>query len=448
MFIRKAQRYLEEWKARKQSKPLVLRGARQVGKSTLVQQFGQGYKHFVILNLEKAQDAGYFKGGDEVKVIFDKILLQHNLSFLPSETLLFIDEIQEVPAAIALLRYFYEDLPELDVIAAGSLLEFAIGDVPAFPVGRVEQLPIYPLDFEEFLTALGEIQALEYYKQMPIPTLAHDKLMSLFNTFIIIGGMPEIVASYLSSDRNISSLTKVYSSIWDNYIQDIEKYGNNPTERKVLRHIVATAPAVRDRITFGGFGNSAYKAREVGEAFRKLDKAGLIKLIYPTSHTKPPLIPNYRRKPKIQFLDTGLLNYAAGTQASMIDVKDLNAFHRGYLVNHMMIQELISQSDRLRYIPPFWTRENANANAEVDLVVDYKNLLIPIEVKSGAKGRLRSLHEYMDRTEHDIAVRLLANVMQIDEGVTRKRKTFTLLNLPYYAVSQLTGYLEYLGHIS
>lgn len=442
MFIRKVHRYLTTWRGEKANKPLMLRGARQVGKSTLVREFGKTYQQYIELNLEKSSDAKYFTKGEDIKSIWDRILLDKNLSFISGETLLFIDEIQEVPAAIALLRYFYEELPELDVIAAGSLLEFTIADVSSFPVGRVEQVPIYPLDFEEFLMALEESKALAYYLQTPIPSIAHEKLLSLFNTYILVGGMPEIVANFVNGERQLAGLEKVYSSIWDNYVSDIEKYGTNATERKVLRHIIATAPAVRDRITFSGFGNSAYRSREVGEAFRKLDKAGLIRLIYPTSNLKLPLMPNYKRKPKIQFLDTGLLNYAAGTQASMMDMTDLNAYHRGYIVNHMMVQELISRSPRIGYLPPFWTRENANANAEVDIVIPYNNEVIPIEVKSSAKGRLRSLHEYVDRADHNYAVRLLANTFLEENTTTGKGKEFGLINIPYYAIGRVQNYLD------
>ncbi len=442
MFKRKAEKALLDWGKSKGNKPLILRGARQVGKSTLVEKFGKSYKQFLSLNLERSKDASFFIGEDDVKLILDKILLEKSSEFIPGETLLFIDEIQEVPEVIALLRYFYEDFPALDVIAAGSLLEFSIQDVPSFPVGRIEQFQLFPLDFEEFLEALGENKALEYYLQVPMSDLAHDKLLELFNRYIIIGGMPEVVSIYVKNGKDVSSLQKVYSSIWDNYVNDIEKYGKNQSERKILRHIIATAPAVRDRISFEGFGNSSYRSRDVGEAFRKLDKAGLIRLIYPTSDTTVPLTPNFKRKPKIQFLDTGLLNYASGIQASLLGVKDLNSLYRGYITNHMMVQELIARSGRLSYVPVFWTREKANSNAEVDILIQYKTKLIPIEVKSGAKGRLRSLHEYIDRSDHAEGIRLLANHFLIDEGTTRSEKVFRLFNIPYYAVGRIKELIE------
>ena len=442
MFRRRALQNLIAWKDKTQHKPLIIRGSRQVGKSTLVQEFGKSYQQYLSLNLEKSGDAALFSGTDEVKTILERILLAKNKELIPGDTLLFIDEIQEAPKAINLLRYFYEELPDLDVIAAGSLLEFALGELDAFPVGRVEQQQLHPMDFEEFLEALEENVALAYYLKSPIPSVAHEKLLSLFHEYMLVGGMPEVVSVYKDSKRKVTALQAVYSSIWDSYVSDIEKYAANDTERKVLRHLLATAPAVRDRITFHGFGNSSYKSREVGEAFRKLDRAGLIRLVYPTSDTSQPLTLNYKRKPKIQFLDTGLLNYASGIQAAMIDVKDMNSLYKGYLTNHMMIQELIAKSSRLHYIPPFWTRENANANAEVDLLIQHGQQLIPLEVKSGAKGRLRSLYEYMDRCEHNLGIRLLANNYSLEEVNTIKGKSFRLMNLPYYAIGRMEAYLD------
>ncbi len=150
-----------------------------------------------------------------------------------------------------------------------------------------------------------------------------------------------------------------------------------------------------------------------------------------------------RRKPKIQFLDTGLLNYAAGIQSTMIQVKDLNSLYKGYIVNHLVNQELIAQETNVRYKPHFWVRENANSNAEVDVVIKHKELVIPVEIKSGAKGSLRSLHEFIDRTNHNTGIRLLANNILVETSKTRTDKEFALLNLPYFLASKLGEYVEW-----
>lgn len=433
---------LIEWKNKENNKPLILRGARQVGKSTLAEELGSHYKVFIRLNLERRRDAVLFEDTDDIQFLIDKIALSQNKEYIPKKTLLFIDEIQELPKCIALLRYFYEDLPDLDVIAAGSLLEFAIGDVPSFPVGRVEQLSVYPMSFAEWLEALREDQALKYFQQTPTPSFAHDRLLELFNTYMIVGGMPEVVSTYVSSGKMISSLQPIYSSIWDTYVRDIEKYGSNNSERAILRHIIAVAPSVRDRITFAGFGKSNYRSREVGEAFRKLDKAGILRLIYPTSSTQLPIQLNYRRKPRVQFLDIGLMNYVAGIQGEMIGVTDLNSLYKGYLTQHAITQELICTQPRIDYLPPFWTRESANANAEVDLLITHKSMVYPVEVKSGAKGRLRSLHEFIKVSDQKVGLRLLANEYSVVSGITADKVEYQLINIPYYDGSKLSGYIE------
>ena len=416
-----------------------------MGKTTVVNEFGKKFNHFLSLNLEKTDDAVFFKDyGDDVKQIFEAILFARNTPFDPSNSLLFIDEIQEVPNAIALLRYFYEDFPDLKVIAAGSLLEFALGEVRSFPVGRVQQMAVHPMDFEEFLIASEEDRALDYYLKTPVPDVAVGKLLKLFNQYTIIGGMPEVVSSYVQNQKSVSFLSDVYSSIWDNYKDDIEKYSQNKKERQILRHILEVSPTVRDRITFNGFGNSSYSSRDVGEAFRLLHKTGLIRLIYPTNELTAPVKPNYRRKPKIQFVDTGLLNYASGIQPQLMKLEDLNQIYRGYIVNHIVFQEYIAQIRRINQLPYFWTREKANSNAEIDWVIPFGQHLYPVEIKSGASGRLRSLMEFIDRSENPTGFRLLANKFSIEELNTISGKEFELINLPYFCAGRINSYLEHI----
>jgi predicted AAA+ superfamily ATPase len=206
-----------------------------------------------------------------------------------------------------------------------------------------------------------------------------------------------------------------------------------------------TAPGIRDRITYANFGGSSYKSREVSESFRLLNLAKIIRTVYPTTDLQPPLSDEIKRKPKIQFLDTGIMNYAAGIQDEMLAIKDLNSLYKGYIVNHMANQELIAQQDNVRYKLHFWLRENANANAEVDIAIRYMQHIIPVEVKSGAQGRLRSLHEFIDRVDHSLGIRLLANRVKVESSKTRTNKQFTLLNLPYFLVSKLSDYIEWVN---
>lgn len=443
-FSRKLELDLLEWQQNTSRKPLIIRGARQVGKSTLIRKYGSHYKYFIELNLERKDDVALFESFSDVRKLMEAICFSKNIPFEPEQTLLFIDEIQEYPDAIGLLRFFYEDLPALPVIAAGSLLEFALGDVPSLPVGRVEQLVLHPLDFEEFLMATDELMAVDQLQKVPMNGFAFSKLMALFNRYIILGGMPELIKRYVENEKMLTGLSATYSSIWDVYKNDIEKYGKNDIEKKVLRHIVNTAPYVKDRISFAGFGASQYKSREVSEAFRALELAGLISVIYPTTNTAPPLLPDLKRKPRLQFLDTGLMNYASDIQAEMLALDDFTDFYRGFVVNHVVTQEIIAQQTRLDYKPVFWVRENANSNAEVDICIKWKNLVIPIEIKSGAQGRLRSLHEFIDACPHTYAVRLLGNDISVEQGRTRNGKEYTLLNLPYCCASKIPQYLNWL----
>lgn len=442
-FYRKIEASLENWRIKKNRKPLILRGARQVGKSTIIHQFGRKYRYFVLLNLERPSDRKYFENEREVKEIWQQILFEKNLPDEPQATLLFIDEIQEVPHAIKQLRYFYEDLPQLHVIAAGSLLEFALGDVRSFPVGRIEELTLHPLDFEEFLMALGEDAALKQLRNIPLNAYAYDKLFDLFKRYLIFGGMPEVIKTYLASNKSLAGLKDVYASIWETYKLDIVKYAHNDMQARVMRYVIESGPFVRDRIQFAGFGGSNYRSREVGEALRALDLAKIIYLIYPTTQTQPPQLPDLKRRPRLQFLDTGLMNYASDIQSELLQLDDLNDYYRGFVVNHGVTQELIANSGNTFFKPQFWVRENSNSSAEVDLAYKWKQFLVPIEVKSGAKGSLRSLAEFMDAAPHNIAVRLLGNRISMEKVLTRKGKTFNLINLPYFAISQIEEYLAW-----
>lgn len=443
IFIRKIELNFKEWQANYNRKPLILRGARQVGKSTLVNKWGATYKYFVSLNLEKPSDRKFFKTEREVTEIWDQLLFEKKIPNDPENTLLFIDEIQEIPHVIKQLRYFYEDLPKLNVVVAGSLLEFALSDITSFPVGRVTEMTLHPMNFEEFLLASNENLALEQLNIVPLNDFAFDKLLKLFNTYIIIGGMPEVVKQYVTSNFSLAGLKDIYASIWETYKSDIIKYAKNNTEAKVLRFIIETAPLVRDRISFAGFGGSNYKSREVGEAFRALDLAKIIYLIYPTTQTAPPQLSDMSRKPRLQFLDTGLMNYASEIQSELLLLEDLNDYYRGFVVNHGVTQELISKRSNTFFKPQFWVRENTNSNAEVDLTYKWKQLLVPIEIKSGAKGSLKSLHEFIDVAPHSFAIRFLGNKVTIEKCQTRKGKMFTLLSLPYFTISQIDKYIAW-----
>jgi len=445
-FERKIYGRLLEWKASERRKPLIVRGARQVGKSTLIREFSNEYNSFIEINLERKKDKDLFSLSS-VKEILEVLVLRENIDLNKNEHLLFIDEIQESPNAIQMLRFFYEDYPGLHVICAGSLLEFALDDIESFPVGRVQQLVLHPFDFEEFLNASGNIKALEILNNLPVEHHYYDILTNLFHQYVIIGGMPEIIVNYVEKE-SIAALNEIYEELWQSYLDDIEKYGKNQTQKNVLRHIIQTAAHEKDRITMGGFGQSDYKSREVGEALRALDKSRLIQLVYPVTSTEIPVQIDYSRKPRLQFLDTGILNYTLGIQSTLIGLKDFSDAHRGKIIQHVVFQQLQSQISEPSRRLHFWVREKTNTTSEVDLVYPFHQYLIPIEVKSGPQGKLRSLHQFMERANHSHAFRLLANLYQEEKVKTPAGKQFTLYNLPYFLASKLPDYIDWITNKS
>lgn len=442
MFYRKLYSYLLEWKDKKDRKPLIIRGARQVGKSTLVNEFGKEFRYFVSINMEKPADRRFFEDIEEVRDIIDAIFIRSGIPLTGEPTLIFIDEIQESPKAVGLLRYISEDFPGLHIIAAGSLLEFALKEVASFPVGRVAQVVLHPFDFEEYLLALGRKDLLDELETIPVRHPAHDTLLTLFNDYTITGGMPEVVRRYVD-EKSLINLGEIYSNLWQSYRDDVEKYASNNTERKIIRHIIDTAPFEKDRITLAGFGNSAYRSREVGEAIKALDMARIIQLIYPTTCLKPPASPDIKRKPRLQFLDTGLLNFSMGNQTEMIGLRDLSDFGRGRILQHITLQQVQAQNNSPIYRPMFWVREKANSNAEVDLIFQHGKMLIPIEIKSGPQGTLRSLHQFVERSNNKYAVRLLANRFSVEKAVTPAGAAYLLMNVPYYASTKLQEYIRW-----
>jgi predicted AAA+ superfamily ATPase len=442
MFERSLIHNLKNWAESPVRKPLVLRGARQVGKTSLVKMFSKQYDHFIYLNLDKKEDLGLFTNELDIHSLFEMICLQKRVMSLRGKTLLFVDEIQNSPRAIAALRYFYEDLPEIHVIAAGSLLETISLRNISFPVGRVEFLPVKPCSFPEFLAAIGENQSLDLLSTIPFPEYAHQHLINLFNTYTLIGGMPEVVDLYAKT-KSILVLNKVYESLTISYIEDFEKYAVNQGMAEVMRHIFEHAfMQAAERIKFQGFGNASYKNREMSEAFRMMEKSFLLQLIYPITNTQLPAISNYRRSPKLQLLDTGLVNYISGIQGELINTSDLNDSFRGRIAEQITGQELLSLSDSMLFKLNYWTRENKDADAEVDFIWQHRNKIIPIEVKSGKAGKLRSLHQFMNTADHDVAVRVFSGKFNIERTSTIDGKAFRLFNLPFYLIHKLPDYLN------
>jgi predicted AAA+ superfamily ATPase len=443
MFKRSLTSNLKSWSELKNRKPLVIRGARQTGKTTLVNDFASGFEQYIYLNLEKPEDRKFFELELSFQEMIATLFFTKGKILKRKKTLIFIDEIQNSSKAVNLLRYFYEEAPDLYVIAAGSLVESLMDKSISFPVGRIEFMVIRPVSFYEFLAAMNEVQSLELIQQIPFPEFGHEKVLKLFNLYSLLGGMPGILNEYIDT-RDLTLVSRIYSSLIISYMDDVEKYGKNPSMTSIIRFIIQNAFLYAgSRIKFQGFGKSSYRSREMGEAFRSLEQSMFLQLIYPSTSVKRPALPDNKKSPRLQLLDTGLVNFFAGMQESLIEAKEIDEVFEGKIAEHLTGQELLSLQTTPLYRLNFWTREEAYAQAEVDFVWNFRNYLIPIEVKSGPTGKMRSLHQFIDRSSHPFAVRIYSGKLKIEETKTIAGKQFKLLSLPFYLIGKINNYLEY-----
>ncbi|MDR2475819.1 MAG: AAA family ATPase [Bacteroidales bacterium] len=437
MFERNIQKELTRWSNDKYRKPLVLRGARQVGKTTVVSCFAKEFDNFLAVNLEKKQAKELFESSDDVKTLLPLLFLYCDVPQKEGKTLLFIDEIQNSPHTVSLLRYFYEELPEIYVIAAGSLLETILDKHISLPVGRVEYLALPPCSFLEFLNATGENRFVEPILNGTLPAIFHHPVMQLFKTFSLVGGMPEAVSRY-AENRDIIGLKRVYNHLINTYKNDVEKYAGNKTQLEVIRYIIDYGwNFAGEAVTFGSFAGSSYKARETGEAFRTLQKAMLLELAYPITSAQMPVISELKRSPKLFWLDAGLVNFNAKIQKEYIVHSDLLDAWRGKASEQIVYQELKAISFDVGEKQNFWVRQQLGSNAEVDFTYVFDGQIIPVEVKSGHNAHLKSLHLFMDECPHDTAVRVWSQPFSVNKVKTQAGKEFNLINLPFYYVGQI-----------
>ena len=399
---------LNVWKNAPVRKPLLLRGVRQCGKTSSVRHLGSSFESYIEINLERQKSLHHiFEGDLDIRRIISLIEIEVKRPIVPGKTLLFIDEIQECPSAITSLRYFYEDAPELHVIAAGSLLEFVLrgkqGDEEFdFPVGRVRSLYMYPFSFREFLTGAGE-QLLRAYLDEAVsgkhPNEMHDKLLDLYKTFLLVGGMPEAVATYLNTGSLLETQV-IHRDIALNFRDDFEKYSRNiPAEmiRKTydyaLRHVCSqtkSASAIP--------GMSAYY---FDECIRLLQRAGIIYQVKATSCDTLPLGSGEKAtNTKLVFFDTGIyLTENALDAGSILAAREFDELNKGEVV------EMQTGLEMLKSVNPavepslyYWYR--SGANAEVDYVVQKGDRIVPVEVKASGKGSMQSLYAFLERSSN------------------------------------------------
>jgi len=442
MFNRDITKELQNWAAKPSRKPLILRGARQVGKTTAVNLFSKEFDQYIYLNLEKVEQRDIFERQYPFSDLLTTLFIFAHKQRIGGKTLIFIDEIQNSPKAIALLRYFYEEANDLFVIAAGSLLESIMGRNISFPVGRVEYMALRPCSFREFLTATNNGQQLEMLDKTEVPGFLHSQLIALFKKYATIGGMPEVLSLY-SQNADITALEPVYNSLIHSYSDDIEKYADSSSQVQYIRHIISNVfREAGTKITFEKFGNSPYRSREMKEAFLSLEKTMLVRLVYPSTSAELPLNPSLVRRPRLHVLDTGLVNHTNKIMGELVFNEEISDSHRGLIAEHIVGQELLASNFSISNELHFWVREKTDSSAEVDYILPYNGKLIPIEVKSGAIGKLRSLHQFMDHAPHKLAVRVWQGPYSVEKAKTIAGTEFTLLNLPFYLVHRIERELD------
>ena len=442
--------YLKEWALRPTRKPLLLRGARQVGKSTAVRELGKQFENFVEINLEKQPSfIQLFQGDLDVKRIVPQLSAMVGKPILAGQTLLFIDEIQATGEAIMALRFFKEDMPDLHVIAAGSLLEFALETLPTFGVGRIHSMFVYPMTFDEFLTACGEQLLLEARNnataKTPLALPLYEKLVGVFRSYMLVGGMPEVVAKWVET-RDYLACQEVQDDIVLTYQDDFPKYRKRVDPTLLRLTLQSVALQIGNKFVYSQVGGG-YSTNEVKKALEMLTLAGIITPVMHTNANGLPLgseaDPTYR---KMLLLDNGLLlrwlNMTGDTSELTAQILTHSATD---LVNKGALTEMIAGLELLRYRTPnmrhelfYWVRKAKNAQAEVDYLATYQSEVLPIEVKAGTQGGMKSLWQFMREKKLKNAIRAsLENFDVFTYTDTEEEAIRTVWVCPLFALSQI-----------
>ncbi|MHC4581493.1 MAG: ATP-binding protein [Planctomycetota bacterium] len=439
---------LKDWARQDRRKPIVLRGARQVGKSYLVRLLAQEcFESLVEVNFEQRPDMASLFESMEPEKIIPLLELRMGSSIVSGKTLLFLDEIQAAPEVLACLRYFHEKTPGLHVIAAGSLLEFVLEEHRfPMPVGRIEYRHLGPMTFEEFLLAMDRPQLCQFLQAYgvsdSIDPRIHDDLINIVRDYFVVGGMPEAVAefamtrSYLVSDR-------VLSSVLSTYKDDFAKYGTRVNHTHLAK-VFAKIPALVGNKTKYTQIDRAEKSRSLKQALLQLENARIVYRVAHSHATGIPLGASVKEEHfKTLFLDVGLMCHACGL--SMEDIQsawEALFINRGavceqYVGQHLLYSGPSYQEPRLYC----WLRQRGSANAEVDYVCQQGQTIIPIEVKAGKTGTLKSLHMFIHERDCSFAVRFNADLPSFARVKTSVAgmlpKSFRLLSLPFYLIGQV-----------
>jgi len=387
---------LKRWKESSSRKSLILRGARQVGKTFAVRQLGKTYTDFYEINFEKRPELHsiFERNLDPARILRD-LSVDRGAPIRPGETLLFFDEIQVCPLAMQSLRYFYEEMKELHIIGAGSLLEFAIEQI-GLPVGRVQTLTVFPMSFAEFLVAKGQKLLLEAIsEQTLLPEAIQENTIRLLSEYFVIGGLPEIVASWTSSELPLEVSDKL-SAIVSTYRQDFEKYAKK-SQLKYLNLLLQHIPLqLGEKFKFQGIGE--YRKRELAPCLELMEKAHIAHMVYNTSGQGIPLgVQADLERYKVILFDVGVTQQLLGLDLKGWLLQPRHEFvNQGKLVESFIGQEMLAYSSAdKRNSLYYWHREARGSEAEIDYLSILKGEVIPIEVKAGKGSTLKSLHSFL-----------------------------------------------------
>lgn len=435
MYIkRQINKILLDWKNQEKRKPLLLRGARQIGKSSAIKELSKNFQNYIEIDFEaQLEIRTFFEGNLDPTKICENLSVYFKTPIIAGKTLLFFDEIQACIPAISALRYFYEKLPQLHLIAAGSLLEFALQELPSFGVGRIRSVFMYPFSFDEFLESLGEQQLVILKKEAtankPLLEPFHHKLLAYFKTFLMVGGMPEAVAVY-SQTKNLLATQAVLDDIIVALKSDFSKYKKKVP---ILRISEVFASVINQNGGKFRFTNAASDANliQIKQAVQLLIMAGLV---IPVTHSSANGIPlgteANPKKQKIMLLDTGLFQRILGLNIGyLLANNDFDAINKGAIAEMAVGLEWLkygspTQTENLYY----WHRESINANAEIDYVFQSGETVLPIEVKASNKGAMQSLFQFLKEKNLTKGVRVSLDNFS----------TYGQINVyPIYAISTL-----------
>lgn len=444
-FRRKIDAELLAWKKSDRRKTLLIRGARQVGKTAAVRQLGKSFRHYVEINLERtASLRQLFTDNIDVHRVCETISAVVNVPIVAGQTLLFIDEIQTSKEAIMALRYFKEEMPDLHVIAAGSLLEFTLEELPSYGVGRIRSLYMYPFTFDEFLWALGLDKLVEYKQKAsatePLPEALHLKLIEQLKTFYLVGGMPDAVTEWIET-KSYRDCARVHNDILETYQDDFSKYKTKVSPlilRKTLRSVAQQAGC---KFVFQQVDSDLHSS-EIKKALQLLSLAGLI---VPVTHTDGNGLPlgaeNNNNYTKYLFLDLGLMQTLLGTPAAeVLLASDIDIVNKGAASEMFAGLELMKEQDCMQRAEMFyWENMARGTNAEIDYLVGKDGKVLPIEVKANTRGSMQSLWLFMNKKRLNEAIRTsLENFGEFE--YTDKAADNAIRHvriLPLYAISNL-----------